>query len=343
MKTALSIITLFLSAFLCFSCSVQTAETKYAIEFQIDNQVVLRQTIVRGDTVYAADIPEREGFDSYWADEKGNRVEFPVYAIADKKYHAVYTEKIIKESYKIEYYLEQNDGSFAADLSKTKVYNTIAGLSVYAHIIDIDGYSFDENNPENVLQCITELGKSFTLKLYYVRTFVFVRLEVNGSLLKEIKVDKNRPFSLSDVSVPEIPDKRFVYWSAEPNGIRFGFEGLTCDTTLYAVYKDLDWSALSVVLETDLYYLIDESGEAMIDNGKFDIKDIEPGDEFVFSIIFKKGVTGSAVVAVWQTDDKGNTVSEVLVSDKRGYYTVKVCARTVIEISGLELKSYLPL
>ncbi len=336
MKKVVALIASFFAIFLCISCSDYADETKYSVVFFVDGEIVAEQTIERGDLIYAVDIPVREGFDAYWTDESGKRVDFPVYAVENKTYRVVYVEKIIEQAYIIEYYLEQNDGSFVADSSKRKVYDMFAGVTVYANIVDIEEYAFDESNADNVLQCVTEFGKSFILKLYYLRTSVSVEFVAEGNLIKEIKVVKNQPFTPTDIIAPAIEGKKFVYWSEQPNGTCFDFDGVSCDKTLYAVYRDEDWSALSVELETDLYYLIDDKGEALADDAEFDVRNIESGEEFVFSIIIKKEVFGVAIVTVYQTDENGNTVSEILTPDKRGYYTVKVRTHTVIKISGLE-------
>ena len=80
-------------------------------------------------------------------------------------------------TYKVEYYLQGNDGQF--QLSSTHSQSNLTGelgSTVTAAIKQIDGYGFDENNPANVTSAVLN-ANGVTLKLYYVLDTVTVRFD----------------------------------------------------------------------------------------------------------------------------------------------------------------------
>ena len=84
--------------------------------------------------------------------------------------------------YKVEHYLENLDGTYGDDPAKTEDFTGTTGTEVTANIVPFEGFTFDEDNVNNVITGTILGNGSLKLKLYYSRNTYKVTYRYEGDV-----------------------------------------------------------------------------------------------------------------------------------------------------------------
>lgn len=123
--------------------------------------------------------------------------------------------------YNIEYYFEDDNGDFVLDVSKTKVLSSKAGDVVSITPEYFEGYTFDDNNANNILSSKLYVNKT-VLKMYYkqIKHTVLFR-DYDNTVFATKKVAQGEKVE-NILEKPSKPNFYFLYW--ERDGEKFDFD-----------------------------------------------------------------------------------------------------------------------
>ena len=161
-------------------------------------------------------------------------------------------------AYKVEYYLRNTDREVEGyNLEETAVFTGIVNSAVTAEIKDFEGFTFDENNENNILTGTVSEDGTTTLKVYYDRNYYNITYLLNGGEATGLadKYMYGKEMILSKAVTKE--GYRFAGWYEDEN-----FEGRpitrieatrTGDITLYAKWTDDEY-----YIRSDIYRVNEE-------------------------------------------------------------------------------------
>ena len=321
-----------------FACAQKDVRPVYTVTFISDEGAVLREEkIKRGEQTDAPAADEKPGYEAYWADEDGNRIAFPKTVAADETYYLKYAPSLVKNAYKTEFYFENADGAFERNDALTQSYDALLGSALKLYPSEFEGYEFDADNPLCVLEGTTRADAVVVLKAYYRLVRINVRYFAGGVLIGEREAMKGRPFS-PEITAPEQEGKKFGYWSLEENGSPYDFSGGTEDIVLYAVYTDRE--NFTVTFKYPRGVKIGAlSHSAMSETEESAVFNVEPGDEFGFTILLDDEAVGAPEVESHTVTDAG-VVGGTLACDEKGVYRATVSGDMAVTVSGVSLRSY---
>ena len=127
-------------------------------------------------------------------------------------------------AYTVEYYQQNLEGTAYALADKKEKTGT-TGATVTAEVKDYSGFTYDENNAENVVSGKVAADGKLVLKLYYTRNSYKVSYKLNGSPYITEKTYKYGA-TVTKEENPTIPEGNyFSGWTVETEGVQFSEAG----------------------------------------------------------------------------------------------------------------------
>ncbi len=168
LKFAASIAVIAIIFTLFAGCAEKDVRPSYSFGFYDERGAVITcVTIKRGERVSAPDCEEKAGYDVVWTDEEGERVSFPITATGDRNFYVKYEISKSAGRCRVETYLENDDGTFASLPDKTEYVEQPVNCEVSLIPPEIEGYVFDEENPDNVLSGVNVPETELVFRIYY--------------------------------------------------------------------------------------------------------------------------------------------------------------------------------
>ena len=157
-------------------------------------------------------VPAKQGYAfAGWYTSENAKVEETAVLTAAATYTAQFTANT-DTPYKVEYYLEALDGSYAIAAEETQNLTGTTDATVQAQPKSIEHYAFDENNAGNVTSGTVAADGSLILKLYYTRNLYTITFKNGEAVLGEPQSVK---YGALPVYMGETPEKaatsEFVY------------------------------------------------------------------------------------------------------------------------------------
>ena len=157
-------------------------------------------------------VPAKQGYAfAGWYTSENAKVEETAVLTAAATYTAQFTANT-DTPYKVEYYLEALDGSYAIAAEETQNLTGTTDATVQAQPKSIGHYTFDENNAGNVTSGTVAADGSLILKLYYTRNLYTITFKNGEAVLGEPQSVK---YGALPVYMGETPEKaatsEFVY------------------------------------------------------------------------------------------------------------------------------------
>lgn len=112
-------------------------------------------------------------------------------------------------NYTVEYYTENLDGSYQLE-SSDGTFSGVIELEATAKPITIHGFTFDEDNENNVISGIVAEDGSTVLKLYYTRSSYTLTVDFGGEQIKVALTDLDRRGYSYPVGEKEIADEVYT-------------------------------------------------------------------------------------------------------------------------------------
>ena len=109
--------------------------------------------------------------------------------------------------YTVEYYGENLDGT-DYELLETRTYTGFTDASVSANAINLEGFTFDEDNANNVLTGTIEGDGSLVLEVYYTRNSYTLTLDFNGESMKQL-VENTETYQM-EIGGFDVEDETFT-------------------------------------------------------------------------------------------------------------------------------------
>ena len=157
-------------------------------------------------------VPAKQGYAfAGWYTSENAKVEETAVLTAAATYIAQFTANT-DTPYKVEYYLEALNGSYAIAAEETQNLTGTTDATVQAQPKSIEHYTFDENNAGNVTSGTVAADGSLILKLYYTRNLYTITFKNGEAVLGEPQSVK---YGALPVYMGETPEKaatsEFVY------------------------------------------------------------------------------------------------------------------------------------
>ena len=157
-------------------------------------------------------VPAKQGYAfAGWYTSENAKVEETAVLTAAATYTAQFTANT-DTPYKVEYYLEALNGSYAIAAEETQTLTGTTDATVQAQPKSIEHYTFDENKAGNVTSGTVAADGSLILKLYYTRNLYTITFKNGEAVLGEPQSVK---YGALPVYMGETPEKaatsEFVY------------------------------------------------------------------------------------------------------------------------------------
>lgn len=175
---------------------------------------------------------------------------------------------VTQSYYKVESYLEGDDGEYSLDASKTEFVKVAPGTQVNYAAKDIAGYTFNEDKQENVTSATIAADGSTVLKLYYKITKFSVTYKNGDDVIGEAAtVTADTKITLNKTA--EKDGYVFAGWSA--NGKLYSTKSeyqVTDNVTFTAVFMELytlNGAQLRIVGDVGIRFITYFDGAAIKD------------------------------------------------------------------------------
>ncbi|MDX9691204.1 MAG: InlB B-repeat-containing protein [Acholeplasmataceae bacterium] len=135
-----------------------------------------------------------------------------------------------ERTYTIERYIENLQGTFILHEQSTD--QALTGDTVSATIHAIEGFTYDEDNPNEIIQAVMPPVDNLTLKVYYIRNEYHVFIDENGG--NQVS-DLTKKYEETISGLPELERYGFIHtgWNTYPT------EMPAHDVTIVATWEEL--------------------------------------------------------------------------------------------------------
>ncbi|MBO7276053.1 MAG: InlB B-repeat-containing protein, partial [Clostridia bacterium] len=111
--------------------------------------------------------------------EDMSEFDMPAQAVKMRGYFVAKSDTV----YKVEHYFENiDDSDFTIDNAKTETFHALTDSSVTAKPLNVQGFTFDSTNADNVLSGVVAGDGSLVLKVYYKRNLYKVSYTYEGTI-----------------------------------------------------------------------------------------------------------------------------------------------------------------